>query len=63
MTHKLNLGQIVLVLGLILLLEQSEVVQFGLHDGNLALGVIQLVAQHIHFFRGFAELDIRQAVV
>lgn len=45
------------------MLQHSKVIQFGLHDGNLTLSVTELVAQKIHFFRCFVELDIGQAVI
>jgi hypothetical protein len=63
MAHELNFSEIVLIFCLVSLLQQAEVVYLRLHNGNLALGIIELVAKDIDFFRSSIELDIGEAIV
>jgi hypothetical protein len=45
--HELDFVHILLIFHLVLLLDILEFPKFGLHENNLALGVVELVVDHI----------------
>lgn len=59
---KIDFGEIVLPLGLVLFLDLPKFLQLGLHLNDLFLGGIDLVADRIDLFAGNGVLDIGQDI-